>query len=194
MVNLRAPRTQFVPGPMVLLWVRNVLPPEDRLQSGELNKDGARHLTEQRDEFLSSFDTITGWPDNPEHRQVALTAILSAFAIALRGQVQEDLIQELRQGLTEPAHEGRRASRVQEIIELRARALWGEWSSYKDTDLGTAKTILPAVTNDLIELLKDNPKKIPQKWRPVENPNEDDNKKAISRIAGRLKRISRSNR
>jgi hypothetical protein len=167
---------------------------EDGLQRCDLDRDDARFLKEGRDEFLSSFDTIASW-SNPEHRQVALTAVLSTLVIARHGQVQ-DLIQGLHRDFTKHANEARRALSIQEIIERRARDLWGKKSSsssFKSNDLGTANKIYDDVTADLRELQK-RPKKVPPTWRPLENPTGDDKNKAINRIAGRLKRIERSDR
>jgi chemotaxis regulatin CheY-phosphate phosphatase CheZ len=163
---------------------------EDRLQRGDLDKDDARHLTEQRDEFLSSFDTITGW-SNLEHRQVALTAVLSTLVIALHGQVQEDLIQGLRRDFTRSANKARKAAGVDEIIESRARILWLRWDSFKYNDLGTAKTIHKDVVADLQDCISTDPNKIPPKWYPVKSPNADSDRREIGRIAKRVAKIVR---
>ncbi len=168
---------------------------EARLQSGKLNEYDVRHLTEARDGFLSSFDAITGWSDNPEHRQVALTAVLSAFAIGLHGQAQEDLIQGLRRVFA--AHEGRRAKSIQEIIERHARDLLDRKAKTfinrrgKINSRGTAAAIFQAVKAGILELQKDDQKKVPPKWRPPKTITDDWKKKAIDRIAHRVKKIVR---
>jgi hypothetical protein len=64
---------------------------EDRLQSGKLNEDDVRHLTEHRDEFQSRFDSLMGGSDNPGRTDI-LFAILSAFAIGLHGEVSESIL------------------------------------------------------------------------------------------------------
>jgi hypothetical protein len=163
---------------------------EDGLQRCDLDKDDARHLTEGRDKFLSSFDTIASW-SNPEHRQVALTAVLSTLVIALHGQVLEELIQGLRRDFTRPANKARRAAGVDEIIESRARILWHRWDSFKYNDLGTAKKIHKDVVADLQDCISTVPNKIPPKWHPVKSPSANSDRTEIGRIAKRVAKIVR---
>jgi hypothetical protein len=166
---------------------------EDGLQRCGLDKDDARYLTEGRDKFLSSFDTIASW-SNPEHRQVALTAVLSALVIALHGEVQVDLIhliQGLRRDFTRPANKARKAAGVDEIIRSRARILWDRWGSFKYNDLGTAKKIHKDVVADLQDCISTGPNKIPPKWHPVESPDANSDQKEIGRIVKRVAKIVR---
>ena len=166
---------------------------EDRLQRCDLDKDDARYLTEGRDKFLSSFDTIASW-SNPEHRQVALTAVLSTLVIAMHGKVQEDLIKELRRGLTKPANKARHAADVDEIIESRARVFWGRGQSFKYNNLGTAKKIHKAVVADLQACISTAQNKIPPKWHPVKSPDANSDRREIGRIAKRIAKIVRKDK
>jgi hypothetical protein len=104
------------------------------------------------------------------------------------------LIQAVHKKLTESAHEARKAEPVQEIIEDRARGLWGRKMWFKDNDNGTASTILDDVNKDICKLQNDRPREVPQTWRVPGTPSKVWKEKAINRIAGRLKRIKCSDR
>lgn len=194
--HVATPLIQFAEKFSLKRWLRGTILKytEDRLQSGKLNENDVRHLTEHRNEFQSRFDS-----DNPWRTEIL---ILLAFAIRSRGEASESVKQELKRDFIEPAHEGRRADRVQDIIDFRALDLLKrtakKWVNFrgKINFRGIAAAILPAVNEDILKLQNEDLMKVPSTWRVPKTiadcvkstDAEIWKKKAIDRVAHRIKK------
>jgi hypothetical protein len=166
-----------------------------------LESEDKKFLESAKENLRSDFDEIvkcfaisssTGNPGLEEYRYEALWSFMSAMFIAgSRGIVSKSIQNYFKSEHTKRANEAKRADGdlIQPIVERHAIALWNKKASFRENKEGTAKEIAQKVMSDVAKAFEQSSRNPPIGWESYGVVGESADKKAVGRIARRLKRF-----